>query len=554
MNRLYRLLAFGYFPKELPPIFSTRTFARHTHSQPDIERLAGNRWQRSSPYLLQQKPHYRRRLDIVCPQAILGQASIISSHYDDIRTFFTNHPGNCSRPAFNRKAKFQRAVRPFAIGRGYTQRKLELRSRFPIILKLDIKNYYRSIYTHSIPWAIHGKGYAKIHIREDNLGNKLDRAVQYGQDGQTIGIPTGPDTSFIISEIILSRIVDELISNERIKQDRFIRYYDDIEYGCEDEGETHKVLAAFEDALGDFELEINPEKVEIFSGPSAIESAWLYRLRDIQKKEGIKANEITEIFSFLAELAQRYPNDHVFRYFLRKMRTSVVDESAWDAYQRILLSLFQENRGNAREVFDQLSYYKAIGWRLNRKALKEALDRKVHNQLTRAATSELSWAVYGYMKFDININKELAEMVLHRGDCPSRVLVTKIIFDRGLALKSSINSIIRSWGDDVLNSTEWLLAYEALVNKWHNRYTSINLPENHELVEHLRDNEISFIDSTIMDRIALPQIFKKCSTVGEREVDENEFDLMDFLGNEDDDVEDETTEDDDDVDNVSYDD
>jgi len=244
-----------------------------------------------------------------------------------------------------------------------------------------------------------------------------------------------------------SRIVDELISNERIKQDRFIRYYDDIEYGCEDEGETHKVLAAFEDALGDFELEINPEKVEIFSGPSAIESAWLYRLRDIQKKEGIKANEITEIFSFLAELAQRYPNDHVFRYFLRKMRTSVVDESAWDAYQRILLSLFQENRGNAREVFDQLSYYKAIGWRLNRKALKEALDRKVHNQLTRAATSELSWAVYGYMKFDININKELAEMVLHRGDCPSRVLVTKIIFDRGLALKSSINSIIRSWGD-----------------------------------------------------------------------------------------------------------
>jgi len=41
----------------------------------------------------------------------------------------------------------------------------------------------------------------------------------------------------------------------------------------------------------------------------------------------------------------------------------------------------------------------------------------------------------------------------------------------------------------------------------------------------------------------------------EREVDENEFDLMDFLGRTKiDDVEDETTEDDDDVDNVSYDD
>jgi hypothetical protein len=98
---------------------------------------------------------------------------------------------------------------------------------------------------------------------------------------------------------------------------------DDIECGCEKESEAHKVLGTFENALRDFELEINPEKVEMLSGPSAIEGPWLYRLRDIRKNEGIEANEITEMFSFLAELAQRHPNDHVFRYFLRKMRTSI---------------------------------------------------------------------------------------------------------------------------------------------------------------------------------------------------------------------------------------
>jgi hypothetical protein len=229
MNRLYRLLAFGYFPKDLPPIFSTRTFARHTYNHPDIEKLSGKRWQRPSPYLLQQKPHYRRKLDILCPQAILGQASIISSNYATISKLYTDHPGNCSRPAFNRKAKFNRAVRPYAIGKWYVQKKLELRSRFPIILKLDIKNYYRSIYTHSIPWAIHGKSYAKKHLRESILGNQLDRAVQKGQDGQTIGIPTGPDTSFIISEIILCRIIDALVNDNQIKHDRYIRYYEDPE-------------------------------------------------------------------------------------------------------------------------------------------------------------------------------------------------------------------------------------------------------------------------------------------------------------------------------------
>ena len=66
----------------------------------------------------------------------------------------------------------------------------------------------------------------------------------------------------------------------------------------------------------------------------------------------------------------------------------MVAENAWEVYQRILLSLLQENRGNAREIYDQFKYYKTIGWRLNKKALKEALDRKAHHQLTRGATVE----------------------------------------------------------------------------------------------------------------------------------------------------------------------
>ena len=229
MNRLYRLLAYGYFPKELPPIFSTRAFARQTFGINDIERYLGRKWQCPTPYLLQQKTHYRRRLDILCPNAFLRQASLIASNYGQLSEIFSPLAGNCSRPSFNRKTKFHRAVRPFAIGRGYAQKRLELRSRFPLILKLDIKNYYRSVYTHSIPWAIHGKSYAKSHLKEDNLGNNIDRAFQVGQDGQTIGIPTGPDTSFIISEVILSRILIEMLNDDLIQSDRFLRYYDDID-------------------------------------------------------------------------------------------------------------------------------------------------------------------------------------------------------------------------------------------------------------------------------------------------------------------------------------
>ena len=528
MNRLYRLLACGYFPKELPPIFSTRAFGREAVRLSNIDHYVGRRWQRSSPYLLQQKAHYRRRLDILCPNAILKQAALIAHNYDELKARFSPLPGNCSRPAFNRKTKFQRAVRPFAIGRGYAQRKLELRSRFPLILKLDVKNYYRSVYTHSIPWAIHGKDYSKTHFREDNLGNNLDHAFQHGQDGQTIGIPTGPDTSFIISEVILCRIIDDMLADGLLEDDRFVRYYDDIECGCESEEEAHRILASFEIELREFELEVNPDKVQMFSGPQQIESPWLFRLRQIESQEGIKADLLMEMFSFVSELAQNYPHDHVFRYFLRKMRAAIVAEEAWHSYQRILLSVFQENRGNAKEVFDQFSFYKHIGWKIDRKALKEALDRKVQQQLVRGPTSELSWALFGYIMFAVKIDKDLATRVLQKGDVPSKVLVTKLIFDHRLPLKSEINAMVRLWSEDVLNSSEWLLAYEILLNTWHGRNVQVQFPQNKELYEFMKESNISFLDCSRVDYIDLPAAFLRHSR---STIDVEEAEEADFLAN-----------------------
>lgn len=548
MNRLYRLLAFGYFPKELPPIFRTRSFARHSFRLAPIESYVENKWQRPATFLLQQKAHYRRKLDILAPNAILGQASVVADNYATIQSIYCNFPGDCSRPAFNRKTKFQRAVRPFALGRKYSHRKLELRSRFPIVLKLDIKNFYRSIYTHSIPWAIHGKQYAKTHLRENNLGNSLDRAFRLGQDGQTIGVPTGPDTSFIIAELILSKIIRGMIEHADVRADRIVRYYDDIEYGCESEVEAHRILSKFEAALREYELEVNPDKVTTISGPNAVESPWLYRLREFEWQSDKRPDELLEIFSHVAEIAGSYPEDHVFRYFLRKMRTTLVTEDAWPIFQRILLTLLQEGRGNAREIFDQFSYYRAIGWPIHSRAVKEALDRKVRHQIASGCTSELSWAIYGYLLFNLNISKSLLASILQNGDVPSRVLAAKLIYSRNVALKSEINSLVRSWGDDALNSSEWLFAYEIMVNNWHNRHVSVELPTNSALFEHLRDNSVSFLDDDVIAEVNLPRPFRDRLDIPDYIEEEDADWLSDLLV---DDLGEDGTDEDEDDDDVS---
>jgi hypothetical protein len=82
------------------------------------------------------------------------------------------------------------------------------------LLKTDIARFYPSIYTHSIPWALHGKDAARKDKEYKLLGNRLDLWMRETQDKQTGGIPIGPDTSFVVGEVIASAI--DLRLKERI--------------------------------------------------------------------------------------------------------------------------------------------------------------------------------------------------------------------------------------------------------------------------------------------------------------------------------------------------
>jgi Nitrite/Sulfite reductase ferredoxin-like half domain len=82
----------------------------------------------------------------------------------------------------------------------------DILGRFDRCFQTDIANFYPSIYTHSIPWALLGKQKCKAEINtplfKGHYANKLDIFTRNMQDRQTIGIPIGPETSRILAEII----------------------------------------------------------------------------------------------------------------------------------------------------------------------------------------------------------------------------------------------------------------------------------------------------------------------------------------------------------------
>jgi hypothetical protein len=100
-----------------------------------------------------------------------------------------------SRPIVTRMK--ERAVAPrYKLGEQARLRPRHWRGQ-RFILRTDVNQSYSSLYTHTrSPWALEGKLHAKQHKGQTGA-DRIDKALRNLSDGQTMGVPIGPDTSFL---------------------------------------------------------------------------------------------------------------------------------------------------------------------------------------------------------------------------------------------------------------------------------------------------------------------------------------------------------------------
>lgn len=145
-------------------------------------------------------------------------------------------------------------------------------SDYNYLITTDIKDFYPSIYTHSIGWAINTKNTLKISKNRKEysyLGNRIDKLFQNCHDTQTNGIPVSSLVSDIIAELILAD-VDNKISNEISKKeikDVFIsRYRDDYRIMSKDEVSGKITLQLLSRILQtEYNLYLNTDKTNSYN-------------------------------------------------------------------------------------------------------------------------------------------------------------------------------------------------------------------------------------------------------------------------------------------------
>src|SRR5690606_37768093 len=152
--------------------------------------------------------------------------------------------------------------------------------KYKYILKTDIKNFYPSIYTHSIAWALHSKELIrKKGNRADYLrflGLKLDKLFQAANDGCTNGIAIGPAISDLVGEIILTAVDTQCSKTINDKTINFIgvRFKDDYRFLCQSKHDAKLIIKTLQKQLSSFNLTLNEGKSHVTELPEGLFREW----------------------------------------------------------------------------------------------------------------------------------------------------------------------------------------------------------------------------------------------------------------------------------------
>ncbi|WP_219907738.1 RNA-directed DNA polymerase [Aphanothece hegewaldii] len=472
MLKVEDLLGKGYFPKELPPPFTSQKLAHKYSSINSLWASIFNALSRSDKkvyrdsrclsFSIPKVGFSRRQISLPNPlhQSILSDS--ICKNWSEIEKIYLCSPLSTSRPVVDtkgsRSVKNRRNYKEFKEGcilNSYAHLSL---------MRTDISRYYPTIYTHIIPWAIHGKTTAKEN-RDDYslLGNILDRDVRNTQSGQTMGIPIGPDTSLIISEIIACKIDEELIS--KIGDLNGARYYDDYFLFFSDYAKAEKTLKCLQSILAAYHLDINEEKTRIERFPAPFESSWSIFLSRFEFRDGktSQATDLYRYFSLAFESAQKHPNDSVLKYAVKRLEYIEILPENWRVFESLLLKSALSEPSTLPEVVKILISNESY---VSKDRVEKLAQEIILIHCFKAHSFEVSWSLWLLRSFKINLDVCIAEKVIASGD-PISVLIVLDMRNCGLISGSlDISSVELDLTSSSLFDEKWLLTYESVKKGW----------------------------------------------------------------------------------------
>ena len=497
--QLFDLLDKGYFPKELPPPFTTSSFAQALtgpHATPPTGSFS------SAPLYSMLCVHnlvrtggLRRNLGIPNPKHFYRLAAHVAANWVNLTACTNSSPFSLTKPVDGRP---DRAILPEHDFAERTVFRAKLRSTCRFILKADVSRFFPSIYTHSIPWAIMGKAAAKAaHAGRRLRGTWEDRTDVLScslNNKQTVGIPIGPDTSRLLAEVVLSRIDVELAN--KFKKIRGLRYIDDYEFAFATRSEAEEVLSFLQHLLNEFELALNPSKTAIIELPDQLDPPWTSKIRVfVFRDAGVtgQKHDLTAYFDMVFDFFKRFPEEGLLKYAIARLRSEEIHRQNWPLLENILIHCILIEPACIPQVCDQITHYRTKRFPITKKLWSDCLNRIVYERVPLGQSSEAAWSMWLMKLLNIKLSARSAKTV---GNCDDSVvgLMALGLAASGLAESAHLSDLNRFSPASGIFENQWLLCYQGNLMGWLGAGSGRANLANDQTFSYLESQNVSFFD------------------------------------------------------------
>lgn len=237
----------------------------------------------------------------------------------------------CSDPVVSDDHNSDTAAQVSSWWQRVEQRSIASSLDYTHVLNTDVTDCYGSLYTHSISWALHGKGAAKSDkIEKKLLGTKIDSYIQASRSGQTNGIAQGSVLMDFIAELVLGYVdcqLSEALAG--IREFTILRYRDDYRVFTRNDQLAEHILKTISDELRSIGMKLGVAKTTI--GVNVIEgSVKPDKLAGIEFQDLGLANAATiqKQLLRLHGFGRRFPNSGALRRLVSELHTKTSKQTA----------------------------------------------------------------------------------------------------------------------------------------------------------------------------------------------------------------------------------
>lgn len=288
------------------------------------------------------------------------------------------------------------------------------------VVHADVSNFFPSLYSHAIPWALVGVTEAKnksVGKHLDEWFNQIDACVRNTRRGETQGVAIGPATSNIIGEIILGKVDEALAKNAK---GNFIRYIDDYSYYCNTEDEAQNFLHSLECELAKFKLQLNAKKTSIKKLPQPSVEPWVIALGQSifsDKEKEVPLFDVYRYLDFAQVLSLKHPEGSVLKYAVSTvLKMPIRWDRAGDLLQYLLsLSFHHTNLLPLLEKPIEKNHGDFFGYDNAGADLISILEENI--RLKRS--DGICWTLYFLGRLEVEISVSVVNEVISTDDCMS---------------------------------------------------------------------------------------------------------------------------------------